>query len=154
MIRLHKLIASVCGIGFVKGGGTVASIVTCIIWYFTPAGSFNDYRQLFFTVVVCVVGTWSSDVVDAVWGHDSNKVVIDEVAGMMLTLLFIPVEVKYLAAGLILFRFFDISKVLFVRRMELLPKGYGVMADDVLAGVYAHVVLWAIVKYELLNWVK
>ena len=142
----HKQVASVFGIGYIKGGGTIASVITCIVWYLIPAGSFDNYRQLFLTAVVCAVGVWSSNVVDGIWGKDSNKVVIDEVAGMMITLLFFPVEIKYLLVGLLLFRFFDIAKPLFVRRMESLPKGWGVMADDVLAGVYAHVVLWGIIS--------
>lgn len=75
---------------------------------------------------------------------------IDEVAGMMITLLFIPVTIFHIVAGLILFRFFDIAKPLFIRKMEALPKGWGVMADDVLAGLYAHLVLRLIVYYNLL----
>ena len=88
--------------------------------------------------------------VDAVWGKDSSKVVIDEVAGMMITLIAMPVNWKYIAAGLVLFRFFDIVKPLFIRSMEKLPKGWGVMADDVLAGVYAHLVLMVVVHFNLL----
>ena len=139
MIRLHKLIASVFGIGYAKGGGTYAVIVCCIVWILIPAG--NVYWQVFFTLLICAIGVWSSNVVDAVWGKDSSKVVIDEVAGIMITLIAVPLDWKYIAAGLVLFRFFDIAKPLYVRSMEKLPKGWGVMADDVLAGVYAHVVL-------------
>jgi phosphatidylglycerophosphatase A len=71
------------------------------------------------------------------------------VAGMMITLLFLPMTLKYVLAGLVLFRFFDIAKPLFIRKMELLPKGWGVMADDVLAGIYAHVLLAIIVEFRL-----
>ena len=148
MIKLHKLVASVFGIGYAKGGGTYAALVCCIIWILIPAS--NVYWQVFFTLIVCTIGVWSSNVVDAVWGKDSSKVVIDEVAGMMITLIAMPVNWKYIAAGLVLFRFFDIVKPLFIRSMEKLPKGWGVMADDVLAGVYAHLVLMVVVHFNLL----
>lgn len=149
MIKLHKLIATVLGIGYVgKGGGTVAALALCIIWMLIPA-AVSNYWQVLLTLIVCTAGVWSGNVVDAIWGKDSSKVVIDEVAGMMITLLFIPVTIKYVLTGLILFRFFDIAKPLFIRKMEVLPKGWGVMADDVLAGIYAHIVLLIIVHLNL-----
>lgn len=146
----HKLIATFFGIGYIrKGAGTVAAIAICLIWFFIPASEINNHWQVFITAVVTVLGTWSGNVVDSIWGKDSNRVVIDEVAGMLITLLFIPVTIQYITAGLVLFRFFDILKPLFIRRMESLPKGWGVMADDVLAGIYAHIVLYAIVYFKL-----
>lgn len=148
MIKLHKLIASVFGIGYAKGGGTYAALVCCIVWLLIPAG--NIYWQVFFTIAICAVGVWSSNVVDTFWGKDSSKVVIDEVAGMMITLIAMPVNWRYILAGLALFRFFDIAKPLYIRSMEKLPKGWGVMADDVLAGVYAHMVLTIIFYLKIL----
>ncbi len=97
-----------------------------------------------------MAGVWSANVVDAFWGKDSNKVVIDEVAGMMITLLFLPINFKSVFTGLVLFRFFDIIKPLFIKKMELLPKGWGVMADDVLAGIYANLVLKLILDFKLI----
>lgn len=150
MIRLHKLIATFLGIGYVgKGGGTLAATALCIIWMAMPAGGLTNYWQIFITATICAAGVWSGNVVDAIWGKDSSKVVIDEVAGMMITLLFLPITLKYVATGLLLFRFFDIAKPFFIRKMELLPKGWGVMADDVLAGLYAHLLLQIIVYYKL-----
>jgi phosphatidylglycerophosphatase A len=150
MIKLHKLMATFFGIGYAgKGGGTLAAAALCIIWLLIPASDFTNYWQLFITILVCVAGVWSGNVVDAIWGKDSSKVVIDEVAGMMITLLFLPITLKYVVTGLVLFRFFDILKPLFIRKMELLPKGWGVMADDVLAGLYAHVLLATIIEFKL-----
>ncbi len=146
----HKLIATFFGIGYIrKGAGTVAAIAICIIWILIPASEIKNHWQVFITVAVTALGTWSGNVVDKIWGKDSNRVVIDEVAGMMITLLLMPVTIAYVAAGLVLFRFFDILKPMFIRRMESLPKGWGVMADDVLAGIYAHLVLHAIVYFKL-----
>ena len=150
MIKLHKLIATVFGIGYVgKGGGTIAAAVCCIIWLLIPAGDFTNSWQVLLTIAISVLGVWSGNVVEAMWGKDSNKIVIDEVAGMMITLLFIPVQFKFVLAGLVLFRFFDIAKPLFIKKMELLPEGWGVMADDVLAGVYANILLEIIVFFDI-----
>lgn len=139
---MYKAIASVFGIGHIKGGGTVASIVTCLILYllWQPTG----YHQLYLfiaTLLVIILGIYVGNKVEAEWGKDSYRVVIDEVAGMMVTMLFIPNDVYYLLAGLVLFRFFDIVKPLYIRRMEALPGGTGVMMDDILAGVYANIIL-------------
>lgn len=150
MIKLHKLIATVFGIGYVeKGGGTIAAAVCCIIWLLIPAGDFTNSWQVLLTIAISVLGVWSGNVVEAMWGKDSNKIVIDEVAGMMITLLFIPVQFKFVLAGLVLFRFFDIAKPLFIKKMELLPEGWGVMADDILAGLYANLLLQIIVFFDI-----
>ena len=150
MIKLHRLIATVFGIGYVeKGGGTIAAAVCCIIWLLIPAGDFTNSWQVLLTIAISVLGVWSGNVVEAMWGKDSNKIVIDEFAGMMITLLFIPVQFKFVLAGLVLFRFFDIAKPLFIKKMELLPQGWGVMADDVLAGLYANILLQIIVFFDI-----
>ena len=108
------------------------------------------YWQAFVTILVCCAGTWSGNVVDAIWGKDSNKIVIDEVAGMCCTLLFVPHQWHYALVGLILFRFFDIVKPLMIRRMERLPGGFGIMFDDVLAGVYANLILQVVFYCKLM----
>jgi len=87
----------------------------------------------------------SADRVEEIWGKDHNRVVIDEVAGMCITLLLIPLKWQYTLIGLILFRFFDILKPFGIRKLEELPGGWGVMADDVLAGIYANVLLQLVV---------
>jgi len=85
---------------------------------------------------------------------DAGIVVIDEVAGQLITLLFIPSLFSgywaFLLAGFLLFRVFDIWKPYPIRRLEALESGLGVMADDVLAGVYAGVVLSLLIAIYLL----
>jgi phosphatidylglycerophosphatase A len=71
--------------------------------------------------------------------------VIDEVAGMWVGVLGLPITGPRLLAGLVLFRFFDIVKPLFIRKMEEMPGGVGVMMDDVLAGIYTNLLLQAAV---------
>ena len=96
-----------------------------------------------------MIGIKSAHEVEVLWGKDHGRVVIDEVAGMCITLLFVPVTLKFVLIGLVLFRFFDIVKPLGIRQLEKLPGGWGVMADDVLAGIYANVVLQILIFFVL-----
>ncbi|MEO6288496.1 MAG: phosphatidylglycerophosphatase A [Ginsengibacter sp.] len=148
MINLGKIIATVCGIGYItKGGGTVAAIVYCIVWFLIP--SLSPAMQIALLILVLIAGVWSSAMAEKIWGKDNYRVVIDEVAGMMIALLFIPREIKYALVALALFRFFDILKPLGIKKLENLPSGWGVMADDVLAGIYSLAVLQAAITMNL-----
>jgi phosphatidylglycerophosphatase A len=147
MGRIHRLISTCLGLGHIpKGGGTVAAAVCCVAWYFAWRGG-NAYfwLPLLVTLGLLFLGIYSAGEVEAEWGTDSYRVVIDEVVGMCITLLFVPVRWPYLLTGLLLFRFFDIVKPLFIRKMENLDGGWGVMMDDVLAGVYANLLLQLVV---------
>ncbi len=146
MMKLHQLLATGLGIGYMgKGGGTVAAFACCITWYLTQAGGTNNFVALIVTILIVILGIWNGNKVEAAWGKDSSKVVIDEIAGMCITLLFVPISIVNVLIGLVLFRFFDIVKPLFIKKMEQLPSGWGVMLDDVLAGIYANVILQVIV---------
>lgn len=146
MMKLHQLLATGLGIGYIgKGGGTIAALACCIVWYTTQAGGTNNWVALFITILIVIIGICNGNKVEAAWGKDSSKVVIDEIAGMCITLLFVPVTILNIFIGLVLFRFFDIVKPLFIKKMEQLPGGWGVMMDDVLAGIYANVLLQIIV---------
>ncbi len=130
------------GIGYLKGGGSIAALFTGIIWYVTLTGkTVNGMVLPLITGIIIIVGIFSGNQLKRIWGKDSYKIVIDEVAGMCITLLFIPVNWQYGLTGWILFRFFDIVKPLYIRKMELLPGGWGVMMDDILAGLYANILL-------------
>lgn len=150
MIRLHKTIASCLGIGYSKGGGTIAALLVCGVWWMVQTNGHFLLIMPAVTTLLIVVGIWSANKVEAVWGIDSGRVVIDEAAGMCISLLFIPVTLGNVLVGLILFRFFDIAKPLFIRKAESLPGGWGVMADDVLAGFYTNLLLQAIVYFNVL----
>ena len=150
MIRWHKMISSFFGIGYIgKGAGTIAAAVCCLCWWLIPAFRNGYGFALMASILIVIVGIWSAGKVESVWGKDHQQVVIDEVAGMCLSLLWIPVYPKYILAAFLLFRFFDIVKPLFIRRLELLPGGWGVMLDDLLAGLYANIVLQLMIATNL-----
>jgi phosphatidylglycerophosphatase A len=145
MMNLYKWIASCFGIGYIKGGGTIAALVTCIGWWLVQADGSFQIMMIPATAAIIILGIWTGNRVEKDWGKDSSRVVIDEVAGMCISLLFIPVSIQWVLIGLVLFRFFDIVKPFYIRKAEALPAGWGVMADDVLAGVYSNLVLQIII---------
>ncbi|MDO7742301.1 MAG: phosphatidylglycerophosphatase A [Pedobacter sp.] len=147
----HKITSTSFGIGYIgKGAGTAAAVATCVVWYYAHADGFNFMPAVIATILITALGIWSGNVVETIWGKDHNRVVIDEVAGMCITLLWIPVTPLNILLGLILFRFFDIVKPLFIRKLEDLPGGWGVMFDDILAGVYANILLQLIVRFIII----
>jgi phosphatidylglycerophosphatase A len=98
--------------------------------------------QAFAIVVVVVAGVWSGGVAERHFGRtDPGQVVIDEVAGMLVTLFLNPVGWVGAVAGFLLFRAADIVKPFPARRLERLHGGFGIMADDVMAGIYANLAL-------------
>lgn len=92
-------------------------------------------------VLLFLVGVWASRFAEARYGKDPGVVVIDEVAGMAVSLFLIPNGVAVVTAAFFLFRFFDIVKPWPVRAAEEGTGVWGIMLDDVLAGVYANLAL-------------
>jgi phosphatidylglycerophosphatase A len=92
--------------------------------------------------VLFAAGTWAGSIAEAHYGRtDPGAVVLDEVVGMLVTLLMVPVTWKGALAGFLLFRLFDIVKPFPARRFERLHGGLGIMADDAVAGVYGNLAL-------------
>jgi phosphatidylglycerophosphatase A len=147
----HKITSTSLGIGYIgKGAGTVAAVFTCLVWYFSLSAESNFVIPAVITVMISALGIWSANIVEVQWGKDHQRVVIDEVAGMCIALLWIPVTPFNVLIALLLFRFFDIVKPLYIKRLENWPGGWGVMFDDILAGVYANIVLQVFLKVNLL----
>ena len=140
--RSSWLIATFFGIGHLQpGSGTWASAVTAVCWWaactWIPA-QWQMWTALIASIAITVIGVPPSTIVARESGkEDPGFVVIDEVAGQMIALIGVPVHWKYIVAGFILFRSFDIMKPFPLRRLEALPEGTGIMMDDVGAGLYA-----------------
>jgi phosphatidylglycerophosphatase A len=93
-------------------------------------------------VVLFVVGAWSGTRAEAYFGTtDPGQGIIDEVMGMLIAVLFIPVHLSGALAGFVLFRVFDVIKPYPASRFERIAGGTGMMADDAMAAVYANIAL-------------
>jgi phosphatidylglycerophosphatase A len=101
-------------------------------------------------LVVAVGIPAATRVAHAVGLKDPQFVVIDEVAGQLITLIAVPVSWKSLLAGFILFRGFDIVKPPPIRKLERLPEGFGIVIDDVAAGLYALAVMQVLLYFGVL----
>ena len=147
----YRCVSTGLGIGYIgKGAGTVSAGAACILWYLFQAGFILPSAFcIWITLLITILGIWTAGKVELLWGKDSNRVVIDEIAGMCITLLFVPVTIPYILTGFVLFRFFDIVKPLYIKRLELLPGGWGVMADDILAGIYSNILLQLLIISHL-----
>ncbi len=132
-------------IGMVPGmPGTYASIATTLVYYLIYRISFRIYPELHLSAIclIAATGVFVSAAVSRNLGkEDPQIVVIDEVAGQLTALLLLPVNFTNLAAGTFLFRLFDICKFYPIRRLEPLRNGVGIMADDLLAGAFANILL-------------
>ena len=146
--RAALLIATAFGAGYAPiAPGTFGSAVGAVLWLVLPQ---TFWLQVLAIVVISLAGAWSGSVAEEHFARrDPNQVVVDEVAGMMVTLLLNPVGgYGWMAVAFLLFRAADIVKPFPVNRLEGLPGGIGIMADDVMAGVYANLALrlsmWAV----------
>lgn len=164
--RFALFLATACGLGYLPlAPGTFGSLVGVLMYAFTQLHFPLDIVTQFSTqpptlgmraewaawivlppaILLAAVGVWSSNrSAKFAQKKDPQFVVIDEVSGQFLTYLLAlaPANWKYLLLGLILFRVFDIWKPFPVRQAESLPGGWGIMADDWLAAIYAATGLW------------
>jgi phosphatidylglycerophosphatase A len=95
------------------------------------------------SLALCALGVWAAGEAEEFFGRtDPGQVVVDEVVGQMLTFLLLPHATwKWLVGGFLLFRAFDIVKPFPARQAERIPRGWGIMLDDVVAGLYGLAVL-------------
>ena len=122
--------------------GTAGSVVAVIAGYFLLPMGWVPF--LILTILINVIGVFAADIYsNATSTHDSGEIIIDEVAGQWVALLFIPHDILYLCAAFILFRLFDITKCWPVNWAERLPGGIGVMVDDLVAGLMAGIILFS-----------
>jgi phosphatidylglycerophosphatase A len=134
------VLASVFGAGYAPvASGTVGSFVTVVAIWLLPL---TPLRIAIALVVVTLIGIWSGSRVERLLGKkDPGVIVIDEVAGMLLSVILLPRTIPVLVTAFLLFRLFDIWKPFPARESQALTGGMGVMVDDLVAGVYALVLV-------------
>ncbi len=136
--RAAKIFSTCFGIGYFPiAPGTLTSIVAVICYFFIPVQ--HQPLLLLALVLLCSgAGVWAGTLMEEYYGEDPTSVTIDEFAGQWLALVFLPEGLVPIALSLLFFRFFDIAKPGLVDRAQRLPGGWGIMADDLLAGLFAN----------------
>jgi phosphatidylglycerophosphatase A len=137
---LALAVASVAGIGYAPwASGTVASAAALLPYLFLRE---RPWLYALVLLGLLAVGVWSGFEAERILREkDSHKIVVDEVAGMLLAAAYLPPHPFYPLAAFFLFRALDVWKPGVIRRVQAWPGGWGIMADDVLAGVTTNVIL-------------
>ena len=153
--RWATLIATFFGIGYLRPGpGTWGSAATVLLWWLLAhwiAPGWQPWALVLLALAAILAGIPAATRVARASGRkDPQFVVIDEVAGQLITLIAAPVAWQSLLLGFILFRAFDIVKPPPLRRLEHLPEGVGIVVDDVGAGLYGLAVMQIVLHFGLL----
>ena len=129
--------------------GTAGSVVGLACFVLIPG--FNGWILLSAVVLFFFLGVWTATEIEKTEGHDAGFITIDEVVGMWISLLFLPDAGmwKMVIPAFFLFRIFDIIKPFPAGRSQHLPGGWGVMVDDVFAGIYANLTLQIVFRFIL-----
>ena len=124
--------------------GTAGSLIGVIIYLGMHRLPWPWY--LLILVALSLFGVWISNKATSYFfkEKDNKRIVIDEIIGFLIAMFLIPFEFKFILAAFIIFRVIDIIKPFPIRRLEKLPGGWGVMCDDLLAGVYANLIMQAL----------
>jgi len=148
----HIIIATGFGSGYFPiAPGTAGAVLATATWL--GLSLILPFYHLLITTALLIIlftilGVWSSGIMENYWGKDPSKVVIDEMVGVWIPLLVVNNENKYYAyyalGALLLFRLFDIFKPLGIRKMEAIGGGWGIMLDDIAAGIYSLFILYGI----------
>ena len=144
MTWLAKFLATTFYSGYSKiAPGTVGALITLAVYWFLPPGQWITI--LLISLILFFVGVWASSVAEIDYGHDAGKINIDEDCGMLISLIAVPKIWWVALLAFFLFRFFDIKKPLLINQTQSFKGGWGVMLDDVLAGIYTNILIQIIV---------
>ena len=142
MSRLGLAIASFGYVGFFPVAPGTAGSLAALPLYALVRWVNHPLFEVAVIVAVFVAGVWSATRAEEVLGiEDPGPVVIDEVLGMLMTLALLPLSLTGVIAGFLLFRVLDVVKPFPAGRLEHAPRGWGIMLDDAMAGVYGHLAL-------------
>ena len=126
--------------------GTLVGILICL-----PLIPLPWILRLLLVLALLALSFYVSDQAEKIYKRkDDQRIVIDEIIGFQITMLPVEINVLSICAGFVLFRIFDIWKPFPVRNMQGFPGGWGIVADDVAAGIYAGIVLWLLMLWGVL----
>ena len=140
-IRFIAVLATGFGAGYVPiAPGTAGTLVAIPIFLVLSSIPFPLYELTILTFFF--FASWISGEAERCWERrDDPRIVIDEIMGYLITMVWLPKTTLFIILGFFLFRFFDIVKPPPIRLLEKAKGGYGVVLDDIVAGIYANIVL-------------
>jgi phosphatidylglycerophosphatase A len=146
---IARLIATFFYVGyFPYAPGTLGTLAAVPLYYMVSFLPY--YLYIPFTALFIILSVWASGIAEGLFGEkDPGYIVADEVSGFLVTMILVPLTLTNVAIGFFLFRFFDIVKPPPSRQSERLEGGLGVVMDDVVAGVYANILLQIIARVLL-----
>ncbi|MCL2390830.1 MAG: phosphatidylglycerophosphatase A [Endomicrobia bacterium] len=141
MNKIILFFSSGFGTGYIKyAPGTFGTLLGVLLWaFFIP-----DKYSCHFLAIICIfaVSVFFSSLAEKIYGKkDDQRIVIDEVAGIWFSVAFLPKTLLFLSLGFVFFRFFDIKKPWFIKKVQNVKGGLGVTIDDILAGIFANIIL-------------
>ncbi len=148
---LLKTIATGFGCGYAPiAPGTFGTALGFLIFWLFPYPL--SWTFIVGTITIFFVGVWASQIAEKFYGHDASYIVIDEVAGYLISVAYLPISPGrnwwiWTIAAFILFRLFDITKPGPAYKAQALPGGWGVMVDDLIAGLYTNIVLQIVIRW-------
>ncbi|HNX36958.1 MAG TPA: phosphatidylglycerophosphatase A [Candidatus Cloacimonadota bacterium] len=144
-LSFDTFLASGLGVGFIpKAPGTFGSLLAFGIYLLLPDALFSGINQLWYGIGLLLFSFISvviSTRAEKILGHDAPAIVIDEICGYFLTVLLLPHNLLIGIYAFALFRVFDIAKPFPVSVSQKLPRGWGIVIDDLLAAIYAGALL-------------
>jgi len=143
---LVKFIATGYGSGYAPIiPGTFGTLAAFPIFWAMTYLIFPVYIAV--TVIISLIGIWAAGEAEKLFGvKDPHPVVIDEIAGLLTAMLFLPFQIKYLLIAFVIFRVFDVLKPWPCFQIQSLDGGWGIMLDDLIAGLYTGGSIWLFVK--------
>ncbi len=141
------MLAELIATGFFAGKSKIApgTVGTLVGIPFVLLASTHWFVFLTLVVLLGVVGTLASQfIIEKTGIEDPEEVVVDEILGFLLAFILVPISLKSIMLGFLIFRVLDIVKPFPIKFFEKLPGAFGVMADDIVAGVMTAVILWVI----------
>lgn len=152
MTLISRLISTGLGVGYFPiAPGTMGTLAAVVVFWFCPQVS------IFQLILICLgltaIGIYSASITEKEMQnkagsdelHDPGIIVIDEIVGMFVALIAIPKTLNFVIAAFILFRIFDIAKPFPIKKIEKLPSGWGIILDDVAAGLFANIILQIVI---------
>ena len=125
--------------------GTVGTFGAIALFYLLS--NFSTLVYSLFFLGFTIISIWASGEASVIFGKtDPGQVVVDEVCGYLVTMFLIPPSLRNIILGFFFFRFFDIVKLPPARKVECLPGGFGIVIDDVIAGIYSNIILQVVIR--------